>query len=145
MLILREIRNKKRITLEELAEKSGISRRMISAYESHQNDITYTRMKQLAEALGVHVLELTDEYVEPTAPIVNVQEVEKLVDKLTDKDREIQMMLETISVYKKQVQLLEVHNKGLLTTTQLLEEKVLDLSAKLTHYECRGKGNSRIA
>lgn len=145
MLRLKEIRNQKRMTLDELSEKSGVSKRMISLYEANTSDITYTKMKQLSDALGVHVLELTGEYVEPTAPVVNVPDVQFLGDKSTEKDEKIQMLLEMNSLYKKQVQVLEDHNKSLLTTTQMLEEKVMDLTAKLTNYENRARGTSRSA
>jgi transcriptional regulator with XRE-family HTH domain len=144
MLKIKEIRNRKRMTLDELAEKSGVSKRMISAYEANQNDITYTKLKMLADALGVHVLELTGEYDEPT-PTVKDVDVQILGDKSTEKEEKIQMLLEMSSLYKKQIQVLEKHNESLLSNTQMLEEKVLDLSAKLTHYENMTRDTSRSA
>jgi len=68
-----------------------------------------------------------------------------LADKLSEKEEKIQILTDMIQLYKKQVQVLEKHNESLLSNNQLLEEKVIELSAKLTHYESRARGTSRSA
>jgi len=60
-LRLRELRIKKGFTLEDLAIKSGISKRMISAYEANENDITLTKLQNIAISLNVSISELIAE------------------------------------------------------------------------------------
>jgi transcriptional regulator with XRE-family HTH domain len=114
---------------------------MISAYEANKNDITFTKLKMLADALDVHVLELTGEYDKPTAPAVKPPVVQPVPDKSTEN----QLLQEMIALYKKQILLLEKHTESLSTNVQSLEKEVMDLTAKLTHYESRAKGAVRSA
>lgn len=156
MLKLKEIRNQMKMTIEELSEKSGVSMRMISAYEARTSDITYIKMQQLADALGVSILELTTEYVKTTTEpkvIRDTPAIEK------DSNNENPFQEEIITLYKKQIQLLEEHSKVLLQgqddlrdiisklrdTKQLLEEKVMDLTAKLMYYEASASDEARSA
>lgn len=60
-LKIKEIRTQKKITQTELAEKTGISRRMISAYEGDENDITLSKLISLAAALDIPPSSLLDE------------------------------------------------------------------------------------
>ena len=46
------------MTILDLAKKSGVSKRMISAYEAGENDITFKKLQNIAEALGVWVIDL---------------------------------------------------------------------------------------
>jgi transcriptional regulator with XRE-family HTH domain len=61
MLRLKEIRTQKNITLDQLAKDSGVSKRMISAYEAEENDITLSKLQNIARALNVSIPELVDE------------------------------------------------------------------------------------
>lgn len=154
MLRLKEIRKEKGLTLEELAIKSGISVRMISAYEARTSDITYIKMQQLADAMGVTILELTTEWLSSSTPAV--KEVVKPDFSLA---KQAKQQDEILSLYKKQIQLLEEHSRILLKgqddlraiaddlrdNNMLLEEKVMDLTAKLTHYEASATGAARSA
>ncbi len=58
MLKLKEIRTQKNITLDQLARESGVSKRMISAYEAEENDITLSKLQNIARALEVQISEL---------------------------------------------------------------------------------------
>lgn len=60
MLKIKKVRNEQKMTLDELALKSGVSKRMISSYEANENDITLKKLQNIAEALKVNILELTD-------------------------------------------------------------------------------------
>lgn len=51
---IKELREKKRLTQEELAEKSGVSRTTISNLENDSNKTVNTRtLSKIASALGV--------------------------------------------------------------------------------------------
>ena len=70
MLKIKELRIKRNMTQSELSEKSGVSKRMISAYESNENDITLSKLQNIASALNVSPSDLivSDEKThEPTA------------------------------------------------------------------------------
>lgn len=58
ILRIKEIRILRKLTLDELAEKSGISKRMISAYEANENDITLKKLQNIATALDVGIDDL---------------------------------------------------------------------------------------
>lgn len=69
MLKIKQIRNKKGLTLDELASKSGISKRMISGYEAGTSDITLKKLQDIATALEVGLNELVDGFKsDKTAP-----------------------------------------------------------------------------
>jgi transcriptional regulator with XRE-family HTH domain len=55
---LRTIRRDKGITQYQLADRSGLSQRMINYYESHVKRPSLDKVKQLAEALGISSDEL---------------------------------------------------------------------------------------
>ena len=61
MLKLKDLRNEKGTTLDQLAASSGVSKRMISAYEAGENDITLSKLQNIANALGVSVSQLIGE------------------------------------------------------------------------------------
>ena len=57
-LNIRKIRDEKRISQEELAKKSGVSRATISGLETNPKAITTTEtLQKIADALGVRVSE----------------------------------------------------------------------------------------
>lgn len=58
MLKIKEIRNEKNMTIDQLAMSSGVSKRMISAYEAEENDITLSKLRYIAKALDVTISEL---------------------------------------------------------------------------------------
>jgi transcriptional regulator with XRE-family HTH domain len=55
---LREVRERKLVTQEELAEKTGISRATISRIEVNNADARISTVRKLAQALGVDAAEL---------------------------------------------------------------------------------------
>ena len=54
------LRAAKGLSQDELSELTGISQTMISAFERGIKDITLTRAKRLAAALGCSIEDLTD-------------------------------------------------------------------------------------
>jgi transcriptional regulator with XRE-family HTH domain len=61
---LRQIRDARRATLDEIAERSGISTRQLIRYEAGTSDPTATVLEKLARVLGVsadYLLGITDE------------------------------------------------------------------------------------
>ena len=52
------IRKEKHITQEEMASKMGIRQSSYSSYITRNSDITYSRMLQISEFLGVSVIDL---------------------------------------------------------------------------------------
>lgn len=57
----RQMREEKSITQDELAEKTGIDRSLISKFENTGKKISAFRLKQLLEALGLSLGDLSDE------------------------------------------------------------------------------------
>lgn len=57
--MIKEIRKRKKISQEELAEKSGVSRTIISGLESGRQEVTTTAtLKKIADALEYSVKEI---------------------------------------------------------------------------------------
>lgn len=57
--MIREIRKRKKISQEELAERSGVSRTIISGLESGRQEVTTTAtLKKIADALEYSVKEI---------------------------------------------------------------------------------------
>ena len=52
------IRKEKRITQEDLASRMGIKQSSYSSFITRESDITYSRMLQISECLGVSVIDL---------------------------------------------------------------------------------------
>lgn len=61
MLRIKKIRVEKNCTINDLSVKTGISKRMISAYEANENDITLQKLQNIASALSVNILDLIEE------------------------------------------------------------------------------------
>ena len=57
---LRELRRKKRIKQDDFLDVNGISRSTISMVETGKTDITLTKLKIIADVLGVNLPELLD-------------------------------------------------------------------------------------
>ncbi|MFA7657840.1 MAG: helix-turn-helix transcriptional regulator [Candidatus Gastranaerophilaceae bacterium] len=57
---LKKIRNKKGLKQDDLAVSDEISRSMISLVETVKTDLTVTKVKIIADALGVNPKELFD-------------------------------------------------------------------------------------
>ncbi|GGE24097.1 Phage repressor protein C, contains Cro/C1-type HTH and peptisase s24 domains [Gemmobacter megaterium] len=56
--LIRQLRQERRLTLEELAEKAGISRSYLNELELGAKTINANRLQQVARALGVEVTDL---------------------------------------------------------------------------------------
>ena len=52
------IRKEKRITQEAMASKLGIKQSSYSSYITRESDITYSRLLQISECLGVSIIDL---------------------------------------------------------------------------------------
>ncbi|MFK7800273.1 MAG: helix-turn-helix domain-containing protein [Anaerolineae bacterium] len=59
---LQQIRKDKKLTLEQLAKKSGVSRSMLSQIERGQANPTFGTLWNLSRALGLDVSELVEEF-----------------------------------------------------------------------------------
>ncbi len=57
---LRELRRKKRIKQDDFLDVNGISRSTIAMLETGKTDITLTKLKIIADVLGVNLTELLD-------------------------------------------------------------------------------------
>ncbi len=57
---LRELRRKKRIKQDDFLDVNGISRSTIAMVETGKTDITLTKLKIIADVLGVNLTELLD-------------------------------------------------------------------------------------
>lgn len=57
MLTIKDIRKKSGLTLDQLAEKTGISKRSICMYEANETDVPYMRLKKIAEVLNVNIFD----------------------------------------------------------------------------------------
>jgi len=160
------------MTLDELVEKSGISKRQICAYEANQSDITLGKMLLLANALEVNILELTVEYFSQYEQKTPITIPNSLSEQLLEKENEIQRQKELISIYLIQIQLLEknyhldqdnkylsedynklLQNKNqileeyidsLKSNIKLLEEKVFELNSLLAHHGKKINKNETI-
>lgn len=75
MLIIKEIREKKNITQDELSKLSGISKRMIAGYEAGENDITFNKMQKIASALKVGIDEI---FIDPNKKSILKSEISHL-------------------------------------------------------------------
>lgn len=60
-LKIKELRSVKKITQKQLSDKSGISKRMISAYEADENDIPLSKLRNIASSLGVSIVYLVSD------------------------------------------------------------------------------------
>lgn len=58
LLKIREIRNKKNITQDDLALRTGLSKRMIIDYEKEIKDIPLQKLQLIATALNVTLFEI---------------------------------------------------------------------------------------
>lgn len=56
---IREIRKQKGLTQKQLAEKLGITQAGVSAMETNSDNITTKTIANVADALGVHFVDLT--------------------------------------------------------------------------------------
>ena len=57
---LKEIRNKNGLKQDDLAVSDDISRSMISLVETAKTDLTVSKVKTIADAMGIHPKELFD-------------------------------------------------------------------------------------
>ncbi len=65
---LQQIRKEKKLTLEQLSQKSGVSRSMLSQIERGQANPTFGTLWNLSRALGLDMSELVEEF-ESSGPI----------------------------------------------------------------------------
>ena len=61
MLNIKDIRLRNKISQDELAKISGISKRAIAGYEANETDISLKKLQNIALALNVSIFELFEE------------------------------------------------------------------------------------
>ncbi len=61
-LIIKEIRERKKLTQDEVVELSGIKKRTYVDYENGKSDIPLSKLQNIAIALKVNLFELFDGY-----------------------------------------------------------------------------------
>jgi len=72
---LHQLRKKKKLTLDELAVMSGISRSMLSQVERGQTNPTFATLWNLTRALGVDLSELVSGQSGSQAAVISIQPV----------------------------------------------------------------------
>lgn len=77
---LKEHRKRAKLTLEQMAEKAGVSVSQLSRWESGGNNIPSERLPQLARAYGCSVGEIFDEI----APVPNEDELAEMIGEAMD-------------------------------------------------------------
>lgn len=65
-LIIKEIREKKKLTQDEVVELSGIKKRTYVDYENGKSDIPLSKLQNIATALKVNLFDLFDGYEVPS-------------------------------------------------------------------------------
>ena len=65
-LIIKEIRENKKLTQDEVVELSGIKKRTYVDYENGKSDIPLSKLQNIAIALKVNLFELFDGYENTT-------------------------------------------------------------------------------
>ena len=70
-LKIKAVRKEKKISQEDLAQKSGISPRMLSDYEKPDADIPIKKLQQIADVLDVIIFDLIDPEIYLSPAVVN--------------------------------------------------------------------------
>jgi transcriptional regulator with XRE-family HTH domain len=107
---LARIRKTKGLSLRELAEKTGISYRMIFHYENSPSAVPFKNIKTLADALGVRIAEFFAEDKVSPIDTIDVRLIKKVQElkSLSEADRKeinqhINSLLEKARLRKDQV------------------------------------------
>jgi len=116
-LKIKELRLKKNLTQDELCELSGTKKRSLLDYESGKTDVPFTKLHNIALALGVTIYDLIDDDTMHTG--------EKSVSTSSETD---QLRLESYN-------LLVENNKLQSQAILLLKEKVEILKERLQNCE----------
>lgn len=77
------------MTLDDLAAESDVSKRMISAYEKGENDITLSKLRNIAKALKVSVSILIGENSMEDQDDFNKEREKYMWEQIRIKDEEI--------------------------------------------------------
>ena len=64
MLIIKEIRERKKLTQDEVVTLSGIKKRTYVDYENGKSDIPLSKLQNIATALKVHIFQLFEDYTD---------------------------------------------------------------------------------
>ena len=84
-LKLKQIRKMRRMSQGELAEKVGVSTRVVSAWERQETEMTIKHAKRICEILNCTFEELIGEKPSPEQ-LENSRKLDELFDKLKDVD-----------------------------------------------------------
>ena len=85
---LRSLRNNKKLTLDQLADQSGISAKHIGKVERGESKISVEWLEKIAAALEVDVRDILDAEHEQSRNAL-VAEITSFLPKLSDKDTQI--------------------------------------------------------
>jgi transcriptional regulator with XRE-family HTH domain len=94
-LKLRTIRKEKGYTMDQLAEIAGISKRMISHYETQVKRPSIDKIELLAQALNVSVKELMETKDSPkdkkteSKTFLKIMKKVRVIEKLTEREQRI--------------------------------------------------------
>ena len=130
-LNIRELREHKRVNQEELAQITGISKRMLSDYENNTRDIPLSKLLNIAHALKVSVSDLIEEtnngtkesnvIVKESVSVANEEQgkyaknTDVLIMQLEHKDEKIKLLEREVRDKEEIIRLLK--SKGNLSET----------------------------
>ena len=73
---IKELRNAKEMTLEQLAQRSGVSRAMLSLIERGESNPTAVLLDKVATALGIVLASLFENSTQPANPLIRASQRE---------------------------------------------------------------------
>lgn len=101
MLKIKQIRKLKNLSQDQLAEKTSISKRMLVEYENEKIDIPLRKLRDIAQALEVSILDLLD--IANDNSIEKLNEHFKMVAEPGDEYSVEKALRETIAILKNDV------------------------------------------
>lgn len=136
MLIIKDLRRERGLTLDQLAEKTGISKRSICMYEANESDIPYMRLKKIAEVLNVNILEFDPDYLFFKR---SNQDLFKISQDNEKKNQKENSSIENLRFYlDRYIKLLEDENNNKDNNSlsfEYLQKSILSLEKRITTLE----------
>lgn len=117
VLKIKELRNKKKLTQDEVSDKSGIKKRTYIDYESGKTDVPLSKLQNIAIALGVTIYDLID-----NENVSTFEEPKSTYGK--EEKNEPSLLIKNNSLLKEQNQLQEELIIMLREKVQFTEEKL---------------------
>ena len=119
ILKIKELRNKKKLTQDEVSEKSGIKKRTYIDYESGKTDVPLSKLQNIAIALGVTIYDLIN-----NENVSTFEEPKETYGK--EEKTDFELLLKNNKLLKEQNQLQEEIIVMLREKVQFFEEKYND-------------------